>query len=75
MKTFNHFVNIHAGKKAIVMGLGVSTNSIIGMDLSDVITIGVNDIDKVYSPKYALTLDSPQRLGPERSAYLKKTNA
>jgi len=75
MKTLGHFINVHVGKKAVVMGLGTSTGEIIKKDLSNVITIGVNDIGIVYTPKYLLTLDMSQRFQPQRSNAIKNTGA
>lgn len=75
MKTLGHFINVHVGKKAVVMGLGTSTSEIIKKDLSNVITIGVNDIGIVYTPKYLLTLDMSQRFQPQRSNAIKNTGA
>lgn len=63
----HRFINKHTGKKAIVMGLGESTNLIIEEDLSDFVTIGVNDISRVYDPMYVVTVDMSNRLGSVRS--------
>ena len=75
MKSFDEFVNIHSGKKAVVMGLGESTNQIIGCDLSEFITIGVNDISAVYDAMYVLTVDFPTRFAEGRVDNIKNTRA
>ncbi len=75
MKTISQFLNIHAGKKAIVMGLGTSVGEAIKEDLSNVITIGVNDIGVVYTPKYLLTVDMYQRFQSERGNAIRDTKA
>lgn len=72
-KTIHHFIGKHAGQKALVMGLGTSTNEIISEDLSQLITIGVNDIDKVYSPKYLLTVDFSGRFHSDRAETIRNS--
>jgi len=63
----------HKGKRALVMGLGVSTNEVVGKEFGDIITIGVNDIDKVRSPKYLLTVDFSGRFQSDRAETIKNS--
>lgn len=69
------FHNKHAGKRAVVFGLGESVNDVKDLDFAEVITIGVNDIDAAFHPKYVLTLDMPKRFKPERLATMLSTRA
>lgn len=75
MKQFSEFANIHSGKRALVLGLGVSTKQIVGKDTRDLITIGVNDIGSIYTPKYLLTVDMSSRFQPQRSMAIRDTEA
>lgn len=72
MIDFSRFIDIHKGAKAIILGLGTSTNDVIREDLSGIITIGVNDIGAVYTPKYLLTLDTPSRLDQSMGGRIKR---
>jgi hypothetical protein len=72
---FSQFLNKHNGAKAVVLGLGTSTNDVILEDLSGTVTIGVNDIGAVYQPKYLLTLDTPSRLDMSMGGTMKRSAA
>lgn len=75
MISINLFEKKHTGKRAIVMGLGVSTNDILEHDLSEFVTIGVNDICKVYTPDYVLTVDLPGRFSKDRLPSITETKS
>lgn len=75
MKAISEFMGAYAGRAALVMGLGTSVNAIILEDLSGLVTIGVNDIDRTYSPNYLLTLDAPRRFNDVRLKSMMNTRA
>ena len=56
---FIDFKNIHAGKKIIVAGCGASSFELKETH-KNFITIGVNDISRVFHPDYLVELDSKE---------------
>lgn len=75
MIDFSKFLKIHKGERAVVLGLGTSTNDVIKEDLSRAVTIGVNDIGAVYQPKYLVTLDTPTRLNQSMGGRINRSAA
>ena len=75
MKNYPEFAGIHNGKKALIIALGESANNIRGCDLKNIVTIGVNDVDRVCVPNYVLTVDSPNRFSGARLDAMCNTKA
>ena len=78
MAEFYKFANKHKGGRFLIIGLGESANELVkpGIDLSDVITIGVNDCDRLITPKYLIVIDDPKRFNPpDRATYMRNTGA
>lgn len=66
MKRFKVFKDKYAGKKALIIGCGNSANQIKGKDLSDLLTIGVNDVGLIYWPNFLLVVDYPNKFEGKR---------
>ena len=63
--TLSNFKNVHKGKSVIVCGCGTSA-AIMKDHYEDIITIGVNDIPKLFTPTYLVVTDHPVRFAPPR---------
>lgn len=65
VKRLREFIGIHRGQNIIVCGCGTS---LIGFDEhhSDYITIGVNDVPKLFDPTYLVVTDHQGRFKPQR---------
>jgi len=63
--TLSNFKNVHKGKSVIVCGCGTSA-TIMKDHYEDIITIGVNDIPKLFTPTYLVVTDHPIRFAPPR---------
>jgi hypothetical protein len=71
--TLSNFKNIHSGKSVIVCGCGVSLD-IMKDHYKDTITIGVNDVPKLFMPTYLVVTDHPQRFAiPRRKLVMEST--
>ena len=64
VKKLNEFIGIHTGNNIIVCGCGTSL-----LDLKEIhnkyITIGVNDVPRLFDPTYLLVTDHQGRFGTE----------
>lgn len=65
IKQLKEFIGIHPNSKIVVCGCGVSLIS-FSSHSSDFITIGVNDVPKLFSPTYLLVTDHPNRFWGNR---------
>lgn len=65
---FSSYVGIHKGKKFVVVGCGESAGLGKGLP-KDIITIGVNDIGRLFWPNYITVIDNPN-LFRERRKYV-----
>jgi tRNA A37 methylthiotransferase MiaB len=65
VKRLSEFKDIHKGKKVIVCGCGVSLN-LMKEYHQDFITIGVNDVPKLFTPTYLVVTDHSQRFAIPR---------
>ena len=63
--TLSNFRNVHKGEKVIVCGCGTSLNQ-IEKHHKDFITIGVNDVPKLFMPTYLVVTDHPIRFNEGR---------
>lgn len=67
------FRNIHAGATIVVCGCGTSL-----LDLPDpetLITIGVNDVGRLFHPTYLVVLNPRQQFAPGRFTYVEQSRA
>ena len=75
MIKYADFVNKHHGRKALIIALGESALKVRGMDLSHLVTIGVNDVDRVFVPNYVVTLDEYKTFEIGRAETIMRTKA
>lgn len=68
VKQLREFVGLHYGQNIIVCGCGTSLTG-FEHSHSDYLTIGVNDVPRLFEPTYMLVTDHPGRF---RSDYRKK---
>jgi GT2 family glycosyltransferase len=74
MRTLDTFHGVHSGQKIVVCGLGQSLNQFV--DPHRFITIGVNDIGRLFHPDYLLVTDKRERFQPrERFQYVEQSQA
>ena len=74
IKQLKDFIGIHAGSKIIVCGCGESLLS-FSKSQSEWITIGVNDVPKLFDPTYLLVTDHPNRFWGNRKDIVNKSTA
>jgi hypothetical protein len=74
VKRLSEFKDIHKGKKVIVCGCGVSLN-IMKDYHQNFITIGVNDVPKLFTPTYLVVTDHPQRFSLPRRALVMQSQS
>jgi len=76
---FNKFINIHTDKTAIICGCGQSLNLIKDrvdiLNNENIITIGVNDVAKLFTPTYTVVVDSPNRFTNNRNLLITKSSS
>lgn len=70
---YKDFKNIHKGQKIIVSGCGCSAPLLTNPQ--DYITIGVNDISRLYSPNYLVVLNDKSSFSIERWMWIEKTQS
>ena len=74
IKKLSEFINRHPGSKIVVCGCGMSLLQFKDHH-SDFITIGVNDVSKLFNPTYLVVTDSPMRFIEKRRAEVNASNA
>ena len=67
------FKGIHHGEAIVVCGLGNSIRSL--RDPQRFRTIGVNDIERAFTPTYMFCMDAPHTFTPERLQYIQGSQA
>ena len=73
MRTLASFRGIHSGGKIVVCGCGVSLK---GFELPErFVTIGVNDVGRLFQPKYLVVVDPPSRFKGDRFQYVETSQA
>ena len=71
-----NFHNKHKGENIIVVGCGRSAMDLAKRkDLDQLITIGVNDIDRLMRTNYLLVIDPPKKFSMDRASYVINTKA
>ncbi len=72
-KKIADYKNIHQGKSIIVCGCGESLNT---LPLNEnIITIGVNDVGRLFDPNYLVVLNHPQQFKLDRYRYVRDSKA
>lgn len=70
---FKRWIGEHEGSKFVVVGCGESAK--LAKDLpSDIITIGVNDVPKLFTPNYLVVIDSPEKFKVDNRIDIVKGN-
>ena len=62
------YINLHSNEGFIVCGCGASLKSVT--DLSEFITIGVNDVSRIMKPNYLLVVNAASSFHPDRWKYV-----
>ncbi len=70
---FSDFKDIHKGETIIVCGLGESMKEFHNPE--DWITIGVNDIGRLFAPTYLLNVNNKTQYKGDRFSYIENTKA
>jgi hypothetical protein len=74
IKKLSDFMSKHPESKIVVCGCGMSLLT-FKEHSSDFITIGVNDVSKLFTPTYLVVTDSPMRFGEKRRAEVNASGA
>ena len=69
------FKDKHVGQKIIVCGCGESTNLIGKVSAKNPITIGVNDICRLFTPSYLVVLNDKVGFNEDRWRWIKNSTA
>jgi hypothetical protein len=67
------FKNIHQGADIIVCGCGESLNTLVNPERF--VTIGVNDIGRLFHPDYLVVVNPPRQFSAERFHYVESSRA
>ena len=73
MKKFEHYYNTHEGETIIVCGCGESLNQL--KDPEKYITIGVNDVGRLFDPTYLVVLNPKSQFSSDRFQYVENSRA
>lgn len=73
-RKLEEFIGLHSGEKIIVCGCGQSLPEIKSVH-SQYVTIGVNDVPKLFDPTYLLVTDIPSRFRTDARIKLVNTSA
>lgn len=73
MKLFHDFKNLHEGKKFLVLGCGES--AVHANQVRDAVSIGVNDIQRIFTPEYLLIVNDRKSFSPGRWEWVENTRA
>lgn len=73
MARLSDFKGIHHGEAIVVCGLGSSVLSL--GDPYRFRTIGVNDIERAFTPTYMFCMDAPKTFAPERLHHIQHSKA
>jgi hypothetical protein len=74
IKKVSEFIGRHPDSKIVVCGCGVSLLTFKD-HAKDFITIGVNDVSKLFTPNYLVVTDSPMRFGEKRRTEVNASQA
>lgn len=70
---FSEFLNFHANQSVIVCGCGSSLKELTNPE--EFITIGVNDIGRLFDPDYLVVLNSKNQFKGDRYRYIENSQA
>jgi hypothetical protein len=73
MRSLTDFRSCHRGETFVVCGCGVSLQQL--RQPGPFVTIGVNDVGRLFTPEYLVVLNGPQQFGRERYAYIEQSQA
>ncbi len=73
MRPYSDFVDKHSGETIVVCGCGKSTTQL--KNPQDFITIGVNDIGRLFCPNYLVILNNKNGFKGDRWGYVQKSEA
>jgi hypothetical protein len=73
MRTLSSFKNIHRGEKIVVCGCGESLNDFVNPE--NFITIGVNDVGRLFQPNYLLVANYKHQFHGDRFHYVETSQA
>jgi hypothetical protein len=72
-REFKDFRGYHQGKSILVCGCGSSLSKLIAPERS--ITIGVNDVGRLFDPDYLVVLNPPGQFAADRFSYVRRSRA
>lgn len=73
---FEDFKNKHAGENIVCCGLGESINGLGAIDFcGKLISIGVNDIGRAFTPTYLLNVNNRNQYKGDRYSFIENTQA
>src|SRR5258708_23502620 len=72
-RDFKGFRSYHAGKSILVCGCGSSLLKLTAPERE--ITIGVNDVGRLFDPDYLVVLNPPGQFTGDRFSYVKRSRA
>lgn len=67
---YSDFRNIHAGEKIVVCGCGTSSSGFLGRH-EDFVTIGVNDLCRLFTPTYTVVVNDRTSFNDDRWRHIK----
>jgi GT2 family glycosyltransferase len=73
MRTLASFRDLHSADKIVVCGCGSSLNELYRPERF--VTIGVNDVGRLFQPKYLLVVDPKERFKGDRFHYVETSQA
>ena len=73
MRSLASFRGVHSEDKIVVCGCGVSLNELERPERF--VTIGVNDVGRLFQPKYLLVVDPKERFKGDRFKYVETSQA
>lgn len=72
-REFKDFRGFHAGETLLVCGCGSSLSQIVAPER--LVTIGVNDVGRLFHPDYLVVLNPAQQFSGDRFRYIEKSRA
>ena len=72
-RAFRDFRGFHAGETILVCGCGASLSQIVAPERT--ITIGVNDVGRMFDPDYLMVLNPPSQFDPDRFRHVQRSRA
>jgi hypothetical protein len=73
MRSFADFRGCHRGETVVVCGCGVSLQQL--RRPGPFVTIGVNDVGRLFTPDYLVVVNQPRQFGRERYVHVEQSQA